>query len=111
MTSRLGRVYALALSLFAFFLIWAVLAARLPRASSTASDARLQALALREQRLKRESVVVQKVVARRWAAYRVALAKRRTQIATAKQAQLAAAAAPPPVRVVSLPPVTTTRTS
>jgi hypothetical protein len=81
-------------------------------------------------RLRHESVVVARIVRRRWAAYRKQLHRRQQRIAAinranaaaARQAQLAAtaAAAPaasgysaaaPSVRVVSLPPVTITRTS
>jgi hypothetical protein len=111
MTSQIGRIYATAVTLFVFFLTWAMVAARPAPSGSPSTGPELRALALREQRLQQESVAVQRVVARRWAAYRAQLAKRRSQIATAKQAQLAAAAAPPSVRVVPLPPVTVTRTS
>ena len=68
------------------------------------------ALTKREQRLRHQSVAVQRLVKHRWAVYRVQLHKRQSQIATARKAQLAAAAAPA-VRVVSLPPLTVTRTS
>ncbi len=120
MTSHVGRIYATAITLFVFFLTWAVVAARpFPSSSRPAADPRVHALAVRQQRLQRESILVQKLVAHRWATYRVQLAKRQSQIAAAKQAQVrqaqlaaAAAAAPAPsVRVVSLPPVTVTRTS
>lgn len=115
MTSHVGRIYATVITLFVFFLTWALVAARpFPSSSRATTDPRLQAVAVREQRLRRESVVVQRLVARRWATYRAQLAKRQSQITAAKQAQLAAAAAPaaaPSVRVVSLPPVTVTRTS
>ena len=118
MTSHVGRIYATAITLFVFFLTWAVVAARpFPSSSRPAADPRVHALAVRQQRLQRESILVQKLVAHRWATYRVQLAKRQSQIAAAKQAQVrqaqlaAAAAAAPSVRVVSLPPVTVTRTS
>jgi hypothetical protein len=115
MTSHVGRIYATAITLFVFFLTWALVAARpFPSSSRSSADPRLQALAVREQRLRQESVVVRRIVARRWTTYRAQLAKRQSQIAAAKRAQLAAAAAPaaaPSVRVVSLPPVTVTRTS
>ena len=112
MTSHVGRIYATAITLFVFFLTWALVAARpIPSSSSPGTDPRLRALAVREQRLRKDSIVVQRIVARRWATYRVQLAKRHSEIAAAKQAQLAAAAAPPSVRVVSLPALTVTRTS
>jgi hypothetical protein len=57
-----------------------------------------------------ESVAVNRIVRQRWAVYRKQLASRQAQIAAAKHAQLAAAAAPS-VRVVTLPPLTVTRTS
>lgn len=114
-TNHAGRLYALALALVVFFLAWAVVAAR-PWSTPTA-DPRLRSLTARETQLRREARLVNRVVARRWAAYRVALQDRRTQIAAAKaQAAQAAAsytAAPAPgsVRVVTLPPLTITRTS
>ncbi len=86
-----------------------------------------EALAAREQRLRHESVVVARIVRHRWAVYRVHLRRRLHEIAAAKRAQAAAvarqaqlatsvapavaASAAPSVRVVSLPPVTITRTS
>jgi hypothetical protein len=109
MTSHVGRLYAVALALFVFFLTWTAVGAK-PWASADNADPRLAALAVREQRLRRESLAVQKLVQHRWAVYRVELRKRRSQIHAAHQAQLAAASAPS-VRVVSLPPLTITRTS
>lgn len=118
MTSHVARLYAVALALVVFFLTWAMVAAK-PWASSGAqkADPRLAALAAREQRIRHESLVVRRIVRRRWALYRVELRKRNALIA-ARQAQNAAAArvaataaAAPSVSVVSLPPVTITRTS
>lgn len=107
MTSHVVRLYALAVALLVFFLSWAALAAR-PWASTTAgASPQLRALAVREQRLRRESVVVRRVVARRWAAYRAQLRQRQALNAAAATAPAAA----PPVRVVTLPPLTITRTS
>jgi hypothetical protein len=108
-TSHVGRLYALALALLVFFLTWTAVAAR-PWVKSGRADPRLTALAAREQRLRHESVVVRRIVRHRWAVYRVELRKRQTQIAAAHLAQLAAAPAPG-VRVVTLPPLTVTRTS
>jgi hypothetical protein len=114
-TNHAGRLYALALALVVFFLAWAVVAAR-PWSTPTA-DPRLKTLAAREAQLRREAQVVNRVVARRWAAYRRALHARRVQIAAAKAhaAQIAASyrAAPAAgsVRIVTLPPLTITRTS
>jgi hypothetical protein len=131
MTSHAGRLYALALALVLFFLTWATVAAHPWSARATPrADPRAAALAARQLRLRHESVVVARIVRRRWAIYRKQLRRRRQQIAAvsranaaaARQAELAtsaAAAAPavaayaaaPSVRVVSLPPVTVTRTS
>jgi hypothetical protein len=108
MTSHTGRLYALAVTLVVFFLTWTVIAAR-PWVVAK-PDPRLAALAVREQQLRRESVVVRRLVQRRWAVYRVQLHQRQAKISAAQHAQLAAAAAPS-VRVVSLPPLTITRTS
>lgn len=110
MTSHVARLYSLALALFVFFLVWATIGARPWTASGAQKDPRLTALAAREQRLRHESAVVQRLVRHRWAVYRVQLRKRQSQIASARKAQLAAPAAPS-VRVVSLPPLTVTRTS
>jgi hypothetical protein len=113
MTSHVARLYSLALALFVFFLTWATIGARPWTTTSGAQkDPRLTALNAREQHLRRESVLVQRLVRHRGAVYRVQLHKRQSQIATARQAQQAAASAPAPsVRVVSLPPLTVTRTS
>jgi hypothetical protein len=125
MTSHTGRLYGLALALVVFFLAWASVAAH-PWAKASA-DPRLQALALREARLRHEATLVRQVVAARWSAYRTALHLRDLEIARAK-ARIAAAqaatrqqavaaqvaptaAAAPSVRVVTLPPLTVTRTS
>jgi hypothetical protein len=115
MTSHVGRLYALAFALVLFFLTWAVVAAR-PWATP-AADPRLKALAAREVRLRHEARVVNRVVARRWAVYRKELRARKLQIAAAKTriaqqaASFPAPSASPSVRVVTLPPLTITRTS
>ena len=123
MTSHHGRLYALALALVVFFLAWAVVAAR-PWASAS-PDPRLRTLAVREAQLQREARLVRKVVAARWATYRVRLKARRAEIARANAAAAAAASAAAataaaavpapaaaPVQVVNLPPAhVVTRTS
>jgi hypothetical protein len=110
MTSHVGRLYSIALALFVFFLTWVMIGARPWAASGSQGDPRLVALEKREQRVRRQSVVVQSIVRRRWATYRAQLRQRQSQISAANQAQAAAAQAPQ-VRVVNLPPVTSTRTS
>jgi hypothetical protein len=141
MTNHVVRLYALSGALLVLFLTWAAIAAR-PWASHAAAkaDPRWTALAAREHRLRREALVTQRIVARRWHVYRVRLAARQRaisaavrrheqQLAAARAAAAAAAttvsatpsyAAPssgysasaaPSVRVVTLPPVTITRTS
>jgi len=105
MTSHTGRLYALAFALVAFFLAWAVVAAH--PWTTTAGDPRLRALAVREAQLRREAKLVNQVVAQRWALYRSELRARRSQIAATKST----AAPSPAVRVVTLPPLTITRTS
>lgn len=132
MTSHHGRLYGLALALVVFFLAWAVVAAR-PWATA-AADPRLRTLAVRQAQLQREAKLVRKVVAARWARYRVQLKARRAEIArvhaeaaaaaaraasaAAAAAAVAAAPAAPavtaaaPVQVVNLPPAhVVTRTS
>jgi hypothetical protein len=109
MTSHVGRLYALALALVVFFVLWAGIAAR-PWAA-TAADPKVAALAAREQQLRREQVIVQKLVARRWAVYRNQLARRKVEIASARRQQLTTVATAPAVRIVNLPPLTITRSS
>jgi hypothetical protein len=112
MVSHHGRLYALALGLVVFFLAWAVVAAH-PWATAS-GDPRLNALAIREAQLRHEAKLVQKVVAARWATYRVQLKLRRAEIAKAAATSAAAAqAAPagPAVQVVNLPAQVVTRTS
>ena len=109
--------------------------------ASAAPDPRVQLLAQREARLRHDAVLVNHVVARRWKHYQVALHKRQLAIARAKathahqlvaarQAAVSAAAAQvsssrsyssgrstasaaaaPPVRIVTLPALTITRSS
>ena len=112
MTNHHVRLYGLALALVVFFLGWAVVAAH-PWAA-TADDPRLRVLHHREAQLRHEAQVVRRVVAARWAHYRVQLKLRRAQIASASAAAAAAAsqqAAAGPVQVVSLPAHVVTRTS
>lgn len=107
-TNHVGRLYAIALALVVFFLAWAVVAAR--PWGATKADPRLKALAVREAQLRAEAKLVNRVVARRWAAYRTALKTRRAAIAAAS-ATAPAAYTGGSVRVVTLPPLTITRTS
>ena len=116
MTSHAGRLYSLAGALLAFFLLWAVIAAH-PWATSATTDPRLVALAQRERHLRADAAVVQRVVDRRLAAYRAALASRRSAIAAAQARASAASVVSAPqasaasVRVVTLPPLVITKTS
>jgi len=104
MTSSVGRLYAIAGSIVVFFLLWMLIAAA-PWASRS-SDPRLAALAAREQRLQVQSVVVRRIVNHRWATYHRQLAQQRAQAALAPPTVSA-----PAVRVVTLPPLTITKTS
>jgi hypothetical protein len=101
MTSRVLRLYAAAGAVAGFVVVGAGIAARPWTAPS--QDPRVAALDQRGQRLERDALLVQQVIDRRWRTYREAVARART-----------ANAAPPPapsVRVVTLPPVATTRSS
>jgi hypothetical protein len=126
MTDHVLRLYAGALALLTFFLVWAVVAAR-PWAASGEADPRMAALERREQSIARESRRVNRVVERRFAVYQRRLARRREEIAAAQAAAApsgavpsapaaapagaAPAAAPPPVAVTAAPPVTATGSS
>ena len=116
MTNHVARLYALAATLAVFFVAWAVIAAHpwSATAQGSSKDPRLAQLAAREKQLRQEAVVAQRVVKHRWAVYNKQLKYRQHQHAVVRrQAQLAAAqpAVAPQVQVVTLPPVTQTRTS
>jgi hypothetical protein len=103
MTSHVGRLYVLAGTLVVFFVLWAAIAAH--PWTSAAADPRLAALGKREQVLRRDAVHVQQIVAQR-------TALRQSARAREAQATAATAVAPAPrVKVVTLPPLTITRTS
>jgi hypothetical protein len=93
MTSHVGRLYAAAIATLLFFVIWAAVAARPWK--TAAYDPRLQQIALREQALRRETALVNQVLALRAKA----------------GAAPSATTVQPAVRVVTLPPLTITRTS
>jgi hypothetical protein len=121
MTNHVARLYALAGAILVFLVSWAAAAAHPWQQTHRveATDPRVAALSLREKHLRSESVRVEQIVDRRWAHYRHALATRRKEIAAAKRQQRALlasssspfASAAPSVRVVTLPPLTTTKTS
>ena len=93
MTSHVARLYALAASILGLFLAWAGIAAAPWPAKTTpaaAQDPVPAALAAYEQRLRRDARLVSRILARR-----------------AEQPPPSA----PSVRIVSAPPVATTRTS
>ena len=98
MTKLVMRVYAAIISFVVFALAWVLLANPRPADNMNATPA---ALAVREQRLEAESIRVSRLVEQRWARYRAALAA----------GNVAPPPAAPKVRVVTLPPLTVTRTS
>ncbi|MEZ5099679.1 MAG: hypothetical protein R3C15_07750 [Thermoleophilia bacterium] len=125
-----ARLYVLVVAVLVFFLSWAAIAANpwAAEAESASADPRLAALAAREQRLQERASEVQRILDQRWADHRVALAKRKREIAAARKAhakdvraaerlqaeldaQTSEPVAPPTVRVVTLPPVTQSRSS
>jgi hypothetical protein len=86
MTDQVRRLYVLALSLLGFFLAWAGIAAH-PWATASRESTGAAALARYEQRLHADAALVD-------------------QLRAARSAPPA-----PSVRVVTLPPLTTTRSS
>lgn len=94
MTSHVGRLYAMAIAVFVFFVIWAAVAAKPWK--TAAPDPRLQQIALRQQALKHETALVNQILALR--------AKTPARV-------MASASTSPAVRIVTLPPLTITRTS
>ena len=111
MTDHVARLYAATLAVVAFFLTWAVVAARPWAAEATVQDPKVAALERREQHLRRESVRVQRRVERRFTAYRASLAERQRELAAVQAAPASSAPAPAAPSVVSIPPVTSTRSS
>jgi len=97
MTNHVVRLYTASAAIIVFFVAWAGIAAR-PWVTP-APDPPVAALAQRQQRLQRDATLVQLVAARREAANR------------ASRAAAAQAAPAPSVRIVHLPPITTTRSS
>lgn len=100
MTNHVVRLYTASAAIILFFVAWAGIAARpwvMP-----APHPQIVALTQRQQRLQRDVKLVQLIAARRAAANRAA------RIATRAAAQTAPA---PRVRIVRLPPITTTRSS
>lgn len=92
MTNHVVRLYTASAAIIVFFVAWAGIAAR-PWVTP-APDPQVAALAQRQQRLQRDAKLIQLIAARR--------------AANNRAAQVAAA---PMVRIVRLPPITTTRTS
>lgn len=89
MTSRVLRLYALTASLLVFFLAWAGIAARpWSSASTPQASGSTASLAVYQQRLQADAALLQRL-----------------------SAQTPPRASAPLVRVVTLPPLTTTRTS
>ncbi len=87
MTSHTARLYALVGAVLVFFVAWAAIAARpWQKQSAVPNDPRLAALQVREQRVRAEALAVQRIVDRRWAAYRTQLAQRKQQIAAVRAA-------------------------
>lgn len=87
MTNHVARLYLLAASVLGLFVAWAGIAAE-PWRQTAVSASAPPALVAYEQRLRDDAALVRRVVALR-----------------------EARPAPPAVRVVMLPPLTTTRTS
>lgn len=84
-----ARAITAAATVLLFFVLWAAIAARpWAKSSPAATDPRMIALANRERSLKRHAAAVNRIVERRWAAYRVALGRRQASIALAEQRHL-----------------------
>jgi len=91
---KLTRLYVFAVSLLVFLVTWAVVAARPWVTTAHSTGAGVAALAAREQRIQVQSLVL-----------------RQLQRAQRSQRRLASAAPAPAPRIVTLPPLTITRTS
>jgi hypothetical protein len=120
MTDHVARLYATALAVVVFFLCWAAVAARpWGHAAEPKADPRISQLDRRAEALRQRQVRVQGKLDRRFAAYRVALARRQAEIAALQATAVPVAAAAPSAPSVSAPsvatvpaaPVTQTRSS
>jgi hypothetical protein len=141
MTSHALRLYVASVTLLVFFVLWAVVAAKpwASTGGRAAPDPRLVALNGRQRRLERETRIVKRQLERRWLEYRRRLRKREAlihmlerrhaaQVAAARAAAASTAStysAPstsggstaqvvtsaPQVRVVTLPPATSSGSS
>ncbi|MDH5332661.1 MAG: hypothetical protein OEW65_02160 [Thermoleophilia bacterium] len=99
MTS-VARVYVATGAVLLFFVLWATIATS-PWPSATRRP-EVDALALREAVVRQRAAAAQQRYEARWAAYRAALARNRA---------LTVSVSAPPVRIVQVPPVATTRSS
>lgn len=126
MTSTPVRVYAVVAAALVFLVSWAVVAAHPWQTRTAAADPNLHTLQVLRARLQRQSLEVQRILDRRWAAYHAALRERQRTIAIVKAlgggaaaaaaapaAPAAPAAAAPLVAAPAVPavPVVATRTS
>jgi hypothetical protein len=107
-SNHTARLYAVAATVFVLFVSWAAIAAHPWKSAAAANpkDARLVALAQREQLLRRDMALVQTIAARATASVKAQNTARTLQSHTA-----AAPVASPSVKVVTLPPLVITRTS
>jgi len=90
MTNHLVRLYTAAVTIVAFFLLWATIAAH-PWATTepvTPQDPRLVALAQREKRLQKRAAGVKRIVDHRWVVYEKRAARREWQNSVALQRHL-----------------------
>jgi hypothetical protein len=108
MGNHVGRLYAAAIGVLVLFLSWAAVAAH-PWATTKASP-QLQLIALREQALKRETALVNTILRQRAAAAKQAQ-QISAQVPSSAPAPAPAASGGGGVRVVTLPPLTITKTS
>ena len=99
-TDSVARMYVIAGTVLAFFILWSLVAAQpFPAAAAqrersvvTAPDPRLAALQQRERAFNLRSAMVRARIDARWAAYRQARAVRLQQIALVRRANAAARA-------------------
>ncbi|MGZ4332653.1 MAG: hypothetical protein ACXVRJ_00050 [Gaiellaceae bacterium] len=107
MTSGLVRLYAALVAIVCFFVAWAAVAAHPWREASR--DPRLAALDERRAQVRHEAAHTRRVLARRYAAYRVAFRERERAIARARaeQARLDAEAVAARARYAASTPVRT----
>lgn len=116
MTNSVGRIYAIALAVVVFFILWATIAANPFGQSnkvSATSDPKLLALQARQTAVQNQAIKASQTLNKRWATYRAALIQQKGSLTASQKAILKSAPAGPSVivKVTNAKSITTTTSS